>query len=200
MNTHIWMSSYEWTRGRGEGISYLGVTHNIHARLQPHHVFFQRSVCAASMCVTWLIHMCDMTHSHVWHDWFTCVTWLIHICDMTHSYVWHDAFTWVTWLIHMCDMKHSYIWHNSWLIHVSDMTHSHTTVRHNTGLIHTYECVVMSLTWMSHVLCRTRHDSFICVTRPIHMCNITWVTGLFHVMRVICGLIHVWHMTVGVHE
>jgi len=24
-----------------------------------------------------LIHMCDMTHSYVWHDSFMCVTWLI---------------------------------------------------------------------------------------------------------------------------
>ena len=23
---------------------------------------------------------------------FICVTWLIHMCDMTHSYVWHDSF------------------------------------------------------------------------------------------------------------
>jgi len=43
--------------------------------------------------------MCDMTHSHVWHDSFTCVTWLIHMCDMTHSHVWHDEFTCVTWRI-----------------------------------------------------------------------------------------------------
>jgi len=26
-------------------------------------------------------------HSYVWHDSFICVTWLIHMCDMTHSYV-----------------------------------------------------------------------------------------------------------------
>jgi len=31
------------------------------------------------------LNMCDMTHSHVWHDSFTCVTWLIHMCDMTQS-------------------------------------------------------------------------------------------------------------------
>jgi len=91
------------------------------------------------ICVTWLIHMCDMTHSYVWHDssngcsWlyengsFTCVTWLIHMCDMTHpmdvvrcmgmthSYVWHDSFVCVTWLIHMCDMTHSYVWHDSFI-------------------------------------------------------------------------------------
>jgi len=24
--------------------------------------------------------MCDMTHSHVWHDSSTCVTWLIRVC------------------------------------------------------------------------------------------------------------------------
>jgi len=37
------------------------------------------------ICVIWLIHMCDMTHSYVRHDAFICVTWLIHTCDMTHS-------------------------------------------------------------------------------------------------------------------
>jgi len=35
--------------------------------------------------VTWLIHMCDMTHSYVWHDSSICVMWLFHMCDMTHS-------------------------------------------------------------------------------------------------------------------
>ena len=29
--------------------------------------------------------------SSVGHDSFICVTWLIHMCDMTHSYVWHDS-------------------------------------------------------------------------------------------------------------
>jgi len=44
------------------------------------------------ICVTWLIHMCDMTH--------LCVTWLIYTRGMTHSYAWHDSFTRVTWRIH----------------------------------------------------------------------------------------------------
>jgi len=61
------------------------------------------------ICVTWRIHMWDMTHLYVWHDSLICVTWLIHLCDMTHSYVWHDAFICVTWLIHMCVMTHSYV-------------------------------------------------------------------------------------------
>jgi len=43
-------------------------------------------VLSINICMTWLIHMCDMTHSYVWHDSFICVTWLIHVCDMTHIY------------------------------------------------------------------------------------------------------------------
>ena len=42
---------------------------------------------------------------HVWHDSFTCVTWLIHMCDMTHPYVWHDSFIRLIWLIHTCDQN-----------------------------------------------------------------------------------------------
>ena len=49
-------------------------------------------------------NVCDMTHSHVWHDAFTCVTWRFHMCDMTHSYVRHDWIIRVTWLLHMHDM------------------------------------------------------------------------------------------------
>jgi len=56
------------------------------------------------ICVTWLVHMCDMTRSYVWHDSIICVTWLVHMCHMTRSYVWHDSFICVTWLVHMCDM------------------------------------------------------------------------------------------------
>jgi len=39
-------------------------------------------------CVTWLIHMCGMTHSYVWHDSLVCVKWLVRMCNMLHSYVW----------------------------------------------------------------------------------------------------------------
>ena len=77
-----------------------------------------RTIYCNEICfkyVTWLIHMCDMTHSHTWirhsihytacrtiycnevclctwHNSFICATWLIHMSDMTHSYVRHDAF------------------------------------------------------------------------------------------------------------
>jgi len=76
--------------------------------------------------VPWLIHMCDMTHAHLWHDSFTCVTWLIYVCDMTHLHVWHVLCTFVTWMIHTGDLTHSYVWHDSficvtWLVHMCGM-------------------------------------------------------------------------------
>ena len=85
------------------------------------------------MYVTWLIHVCDMTHSCVWHDSFMYVTWLIQICDMTHSCVWHDSFMYVTRLIHVCDMTHSCMWHDSFVY--TDQPH-HDSLIYETWLLH----------------------------------------------------------------
>jgi len=80
----------------------------------PEHLACDRGMALPmSVCVIWLIHMCDTTHSYVigvWHrlwlcvryDSLICVPWLIHIwsgygvtyvcvCDMTDWYVWHDS-------------------------------------------------------------------------------------------------------------
>ena len=53
--------------------------------------------------VTWLIHVCVMILCDVTHS---CVTWLLHIFDMTYLYAWQDSLC-VTWLIHMCATTHS---------------------------------------------------------------------------------------------
>jgi len=88
---------------------------------------------------TWLIHIWDMTNSHVicgtWliHQrramkmdctrvWFVHIESRIHMRDMPHSYMGYDSFIYGTWLIHMWDMTHSYMGHDSlirgtWLIH-----------------------------------------------------------------------------------
>ena len=142
------------------------------------------------ICVTWLIHMCDITSPYVWHDSFRRVTSPIHMCDMTHSYVWHDSFICVTWLSHTSDMTSPYTWHNSitcvtWLMHMCDMTHSYVG-----------------------------HDSFTCVTWLIRMCDMTpiyvwydarpWHLGTINGVHVthmngschnsMTRLIHQWHM------
>jgi len=118
-------------------------------------------------CVTWLIHTCDMTHSHVWHDSFTCVTWLIYTGDMTHSHVWHNLFTrvaWlmshvchgsftrVKWLIHKSDITYLHVWHDSftrvsWLIHTCVMTHSHAW---NDSSIRATQ-IITRVTWLIHM-------------------------------------------------
>jgi len=65
------------------------------------------------ICVTWLIHTCDMTHPCVWHDWFVCV--------------WHDSFTCVTWLIHVCvtliicELPPFHLWRK----HANEQCHTH---------------------------------------------------------------------------
>jgi len=41
----------------------------------------------SSICVTWLIHMCDTTHPYVWQDSSICVTQLIHVCTIPQPYV-----------------------------------------------------------------------------------------------------------------
>jgi len=86
------------------------------------------------ICVTWLIHVRDMTHGYVWYDSFVtreaqdcgrsqhgvfiCVTWRIHTCDMTHSYMWHVWFK--THQVEDCGTSQrgvvcEYLWHDSFI-------------------------------------------------------------------------------------
>ena len=124
-------------------------------------------VWKALLCadVTWL----DSTYSYAWHDSCICVTWLIHMCDMTHSirvwhnsciFVWYDSFVRVTWLVIMCDMTHTYVW-EVWFIRVTnDKTHA-------------YACdMTYSYAWHDSLI-SVWHDSFICVTWLMHTC-VTW--------------------------
>jgi len=132
------------------------------------------------MCVTCLIYMCDMTHSYVWRDSFICVLvlsaiWNLkfgdlmcvrmcvmtnYLCDMTHLYVWYDSFICVTWLIRMCDVTHLYVW---WCYPQFEMWRPDVClyVRHDESFV-----------WhMTHLY--VWHDSFICVTWLIHVCDMT---------------------------
>ena len=156
--------------------------------------------CDSFMYVTSLIHMCNMTHSHVRHDSFI-------MCDMTDSYVCKGNVTQSiaadrsdvkdmdescpceTWRIH--------VWHDSfmcatWLIHVRrspwrrpckcDMTHSY--VWHDSFIY---------VIW----LIRMWHDSFMWdvvharVTWLIHMRNDSFMYDLTHSCKT--WLIQVWH-------
>jgi len=77
------------------------------------------SYASSPPCITWLIYLCDGTHSLVWCNLFMCVTPLLHILIslfirvqrdsfIIHLLprarcVWCDSFIHVPWLIHLCD-------------------------------------------------------------------------------------------------
>jgi len=111
------------------------------------------------------IPVCAMTHSHVCQDVFMCVSWLIHMCTVTHSIA--DAIfcaenlcvvsMCVSWLIHMYAMTYSGVWRDSfirvpWLIVLWKPSAMQKIL-----VTHPYMC----------------HDSFICVPWPIHTCDMT---------------------------
>jgi len=96
------------------------------------------------ICVTRLIHMCEMTHSYVSHMnksfFLSRMSRLIHMCKMTYSYVWLDSFICAKWLMHMCDMTR-------FQRHTKDpLWYSGSRLKHLRGWV-----ISQTPTWMSHV-------------------------------------------------
>jgi len=129
--------------------------------------------------VTWIIYMCDMTHSYVRHDAFICVSWRTHMCDMTHSYMCHDAFICVPWRIYTRDMTHSYAWHDSHN-HICAVNHSNMCVRWDM----THSCKYARSPNVANAKATLWRDSFVYMMWSVHICR--WSeTWLIHVnMRV----------------
>jgi len=109
---HIWMGrvTYEWVTSR----IFESCTHGIaHSSIASVFIYFLTSrathewICM-HLYVTRLIHICDITHSYVWHDSCICV-----------PYMWHDSCIYVTWLIHMCDTTHIWMHSNAFIRHVT---------------------------------------------------------------------------------
>jgi len=117
--------------------------------------------------VTWLIHMCDMTHVCELHDASpTTLEYNNMPCesDMTHSYVWHDSCIWVTWRFHICDMTRWNVSHDgTWLIHMCDITHVY---QKRDG----FRCVI----WLIDMCHITGHDAFIWVTWLVYLSDVTY--------------------------
>jgi len=149
--------------------------------------------------VTWLMHMCDMTHSYVWHDSCICVTWLIHMYDMTHAYV----FMCETRLVHTCDMTRSHVWHDSLecvtrIIGVCDVAPSWewcdwiTCDSCNTPRIFSYKSLLRSLLGLSFIyIC----DWITCMTWHQHLqWKWRWVVwrDSFHVWHDSFVYIRIW--------
>jgi len=147
--------------------------------------------------MTWLVHvcamthsyMCAMTHSYVCHESFICVLWLVHMCATTHSCAcyhaphklplpaWHDSFICVTWL-------HSCVWHDSficvpglfawaaascvtWLIHMCPMTHSYMCALTHSDVCHES---IICVPWLIHICAMTHHTNSHFVRDMTHSC------------------------------
>ena len=80
-------------------------------------------IAVATRCYLMLqVCLCDMTHSHVWHDSFIRVTCLIHMFQTPYSCMWHFSFMCdglfrcvaclihVWWLVHICDLSRATGW------------------------------------------------------------------------------------------
>jgi len=111
--------------------------------------FINSTISWIGIWVTWLIPICDMTHSHVY-------TWLIPMSDSSDLLSFENSTVswiniWVTWLI-LCV---------TWLIPIFDMTHSHC-VTHRIRLREADD--VMDR-------CVGRHDAIVCATWLIPMCT-----------------------------
>jgi len=150
------------------------------------------------------IFMCDVAflcvtlHFYVWRCIFMCdtMTWLIHMCDVTHSYVWRDSSIYMTWLVHVwhkscirviwhtklmhywttsCIQTPAPIWHciymcdmMIWFIYMSDMSQGADALLdcllhwhpHAHPALHLY--IWRNNLTHSHVW----HDPFTCVTWP----------------------------------
>ena len=192
---HVWMShvtrmneschTYEWV------MSHVWLSHVTGEQCdeQPRRTSLRGG--SGFICVTWLIHMCDMTHSYVWHDSFICVTWLIHMWDMTHRDVCHDScicvadsFICVTWRIHVRDLTHSNVRHDSfmcviWLIYICAMQPWRTCLHVRFGVICVawliYLCDIFLILWIQTQFCKKDCTHIIVVyCRRVYKTWIDW--------------------------
>jgi len=153
-HTQKWVTSHKWMRH----VTRMNQSRHTYERAMCSRLNSKSSVLyervTAHKETSHITHANTQLHaSHAWYfsyDSFICVTWRIHICDMTHSYVWHVSFISATWHIHTGDMTHSYVWHDSFTCENAAAS-SHAPKRHVSGSCHTHGWVTAHI-WMPHVM------------------------------------------------
>jgi len=125
------------------------------------------------------MHMCDITHSYLWHGSRIYSTRRIHMCETAHSWVRRDSFICVTRLVrHICDenngrqkgVQNSQLVPILWLTHhIGDTTHSHVWRDSFDKLLRKWGQTKRCSKWSIGPNCVTyssnmKNDSFTCVT------------------------------------
>ena len=88
----------------------LFIVRPCHRALHLSHAYVWHFSFLCVACMTRSHVWNDSLHRHCQHSSLSSciyVRWPIHVCDLTHSYVWHESSKNVTWLIQKCDISHS---------------------------------------------------------------------------------------------
>jgi len=188
-HSYVWHDSlvpvwhYSITRNRQS--KRRGFHHHICVTLLNYSVMQCDAEPVLCICVYIYTYMCSMTQpkQRGFHSHHKCASWLIHMCDTTHSYMWHDSFIWVTWLTYQCHT----VWCRAQSIHM----HIHIYIYTYVCVFHdsiTRNRQSKRRSFHLIIIISVQDDAFICVTWLIHMCDkthsymwhdsFTWVTRL----------------------
>jgi len=112
--------------------------------------------------VIWRAQLWTWRDTFIWqhdrcYDAFIRLTLLIHVCETTHPHVWHDSFICAAWLIHMTRLfctvfpNRSYkTWRRAHThTHTRTHTHTHTHTHTYTQYAHDVTCALHQ--WILHM-------------------------------------------------
>jgi len=152
---------------------------------------------------TWLIHMCDMTHSYMWHDSFICATiwyiWRSH--HGTHrnasSHIWMRDVICMNASCHTCSRQadrceYPKSWQAMGMAYEDTWVMSHVWIyiSTRTWISHVTHEWVMSHICMSHVACIHKAYTYEWVKSHMWMSHVTHVNESRHTCE--CVTSHVW--------
>jgi len=149
-----------------------------------HDTFAKWLLYTSNRYEIWIIHLCDMIHSYMWHDSFVRVTWRTYVCDMTHFCI-------------TCKMTHGYVVHMSDMTHTPPRAHKHTHARtqartHARTHACTHTCTHPHTQTHKHTWYKTPRLTTIYIWNPL-ICTLSHGTHeLSHGKHIDLVMAHIW--------